>query len=153
MGLAPTGAWRVPPIPHCNWRTLPSSQPPSLPALSFPLPPTPLGSFCKAPGGGGPMVGGGVLGRRGWRGGASKRHLGLDPHLGALGLKSAKWLFSLLMIWGFVEGPGFQTPYRALAALKALPTYLEILFKVCATPSHKASAAQNRALAPTNTEP
>ena len=45
VGLAPTGVWRVPPIPHCNWRTLPSSQTPSLPALSFPLPPTPLGSF------------------------------------------------------------------------------------------------------------
>ena len=55
VGLALTGVWRVPPPPpHCNWRTLPSSQTPSLPALSFPLPPTPLGSFCKAPGGGGP---------------------------------------------------------------------------------------------------
>ena len=55
-----------PPIPHCNWRTLPSSQTPSLPALSFPLPPTPLGSFCKAPGGGGPS----------WRGGRGPRAQG-----------------------------------------------------------------------------
>ena len=86
VGLAPTGVWRVTPTPHSNWRTLPSSQPPSLPALSFPLPPTPLGFFCKAPGGGGPSWwGGGVLGRKGVEGGGgSKRHLGLDPHLGAL---------------------------------------------------------------------
>ena len=26
VGLAPTGVWRVPPTPHCNWRILPSSQ-------------------------------------------------------------------------------------------------------------------------------
>ena len=59
-----------PPIPHCNWRTLPSSQTLSLPVLSFPLPPTPLGSFCKARGGGGPgWWGGGVLGRKGVEGG------------------------------------------------------------------------------------
>ena len=70
MGLAPTGVWRVPPIPHCNWRTLPSSQTHSLPALSFPLPPSPLGSFCKAPGGGGPgWWGGGVPRRKGVKGG------------------------------------------------------------------------------------
>ena len=70
VGLAPTGVWGSPPIPHCNWRTLPSSQTPSLPALSFPLPPTPLGSFCKAPGRGGPSWwGGGVLGRKGVEGG------------------------------------------------------------------------------------
>ena len=95
MGLAPTGVWRSPPNtpPH-----LPSSQTPSLPALSFPLPPTPLGSFCEAPGGGGPGWcrgrgpraqgggGGGVLGRKGVEGGGggSKRHLGPDPHLGVL---------------------------------------------------------------------
>ena len=86
MGLAPTGVLRVPPIPHCNWRTLPSSQPPSLPALSFPLAPTPLGSFGKAPGGGGPSWWGGrgPRAKRGGRGGGSKRHLGLDPPLGAL---------------------------------------------------------------------
>ena len=63
-----------PPIPHCNWRTLPSSQTPSLPALSFPLPPTPLGSFCKAPGGGGPgWWGGGVPGRKGVEGSQGAR--------------------------------------------------------------------------------
>ena len=87
MGLAPTGVWRVPPpIPHCNWRTLPSSQSPSLPALSLPLPPTTLGSFCNAPGvrdgAAQSGVGGGVLG--GWRGRALQRYLGPDPHLGVL---------------------------------------------------------------------
>ena len=82
MGLAPTGVWRVPPIPHCNWRALPSSQSPSLPALSLPLPPTPLGSFCNAGAaqsgvGRGPRVQGG-------EGRALQRHLGPDPHLGEL---------------------------------------------------------------------
>ena len=80
MGLAPTGVWRAPPIPDCNWRTLPSSQTPSLPALSFPLPPTPLGSFCKAEGGGGPgWWGGGVLGRKGGGGGGFQAALGARP--------------------------------------------------------------------------
>ena len=77
-----------PPIPHCNRRALPSSQSPSLPALSLPLPPTPLGSFCNAPGRGGPVwcggrgsrVQGGVEGR------ALQRYLGPDPHLGVLDL-------------------------------------------------------------------
>ena len=75
-----------PPIPHCDWRTLPSSQTPSLLALSFPLPPTPLGSFCKALGGGGPgrRGGRGPRAQGGGGGGASKRHLGPDPHLGVL---------------------------------------------------------------------
>ena len=78
VGLAPTGVWRVPLIPHCNWRTLPSSQTPSLPALSFPLPPTPLGSFARlreraaqAGGGEGP--------RAQWGGGGG----GLQAALGA----------------------------------------------------------------------
>ena len=97
MGLAPTGVWSAPPIPDCNWRTLPSSQTPSLPALSFPLPPHPPWLFCKAPegaaqaGGGGGVLGrkgvegGGVLGRKGVEGGGgSKRHLGPDPHLEVL---------------------------------------------------------------------
>ena len=60
---------RAPPIPHCNWRTLPSSQSPFLPALSLLLPPTRLGSFCNAPGvrdgAAQSGVGGGVL----WWGG------------------------------------------------------------------------------------
>ena len=102
MGLAPTGVWRVPPIPHCNWRTLPSSQTPSLPALSFLFPPPPLGSFCKVLGGGGPgWWGGGVLERRAVRGGGgSKRHLGPDPHLGVLE-KTDPVRFK----WSFREGP------------------------------------------------
>ena len=56
-----------PPIPHCNWRTLPSSHKalPSPPSPSL-LPPTPLGSFCNAPGvrdgAAQSGVGGGVLG-------------------------------------------------------------------------------------------
>ena len=72
-----------PPIPDCDWRTLPSSQTPSLPALSSP---TPLGPFCKAPGRGGPGWWGGRVPRAqgGGGGGASKRHLGPDPHLGVL---------------------------------------------------------------------
>ena len=72
-------------MPHCNWRTLPSSQTPSLPALSFPLPPTPLALFARLREGAAQAVrGGGVLGCKGVGGGASKRHLGPDPHLGVL---------------------------------------------------------------------
>ena len=62
VGLAPTGVWRVPPpIPHCNWRTLPSRQSSSLPTLSLPLPPTPLALFAmlRSPGQGGPVWCGG----------------------------------------------------------------------------------------------
>ena len=87
MGLAPTDVWRVsPPVPHCNWRTLPSSQSPSLPALSLSLPPTPLGSFCNAPGvrDGAAQSGGARGPRGGWRGRALQRYLGPDPHLGVL---------------------------------------------------------------------
>ena len=88
MGLAPTGVWRVPPSPMVVGGPLPPSQTPSLPALSVPLPPTPLGSFCKAPGGGGPgwWEGRGprAQGGGGGGGGASKPHLGADPHLGVL---------------------------------------------------------------------
>ena len=76
-----------PHIPHCNWRTLPSSQTPSLPALSFPLPPTPLALFARLWEGGAAQAGGGEgsKGGREWGGwGASKRHLGPDPHLGVL---------------------------------------------------------------------
>ena len=65
-GSGPNWCLERPPIPHCNWRTIPSSQSPSLPALSLPLPPTPLGSFCNAPGvrdgAAQSGVGGGVLG-------------------------------------------------------------------------------------------
>ena len=80
MGLAPTGVWRVPPpIPHCNWRTLHSSQTPSLPALSFPLPPPPLALFARLREGAVQAgEGDGVLGRK------SKHQFGPDPHLGVL---------------------------------------------------------------------
>ena len=59
-----------PPSPHCNWRTLSSLKPnrPSLKSPLLPSSPPPLGSFCEAPGGGGPGTGwgGGVLlGRKG----------------------------------------------------------------------------------------
>ena len=77
-----------PPIHPFDWRTLPSSQSPSLPSLSLPLPPTPLGSFCNAPGRGGPVWCGGmgprVHGGGGVEGGGLQRDLGPDPHLGAL---------------------------------------------------------------------
>ena len=71
--------WRVPPIPHCDWRTLPQAKPlPSPPSPSL-FPPPPLGSFCKAPGGGGPgWWGAGVLGHKGVEGGG-----GLQAALGA----------------------------------------------------------------------
>ena len=71
VGLAPTGVWRVPPNnPHCNWRALPSSQSPSLPALSLRLPPTPLAlSAMLRDGAAQSGVGGGVLGCRGGGGG------------------------------------------------------------------------------------
>ena len=78
-----------PPIPQCNWRTLPSSQSPSLPSLSLPLPPTALGSFRNAPGRGGPVWCGGRGPRvqgGGGGGGGLQRDLGPDPHLGSLRL-------------------------------------------------------------------
>ena len=73
VGLAPTCVWRVPPIPHRNWRTLSSSQTPSLPALSFPLPPTPLAPFARLREGAAQAGGGegsqGARRQEGWRGG------------------------------------------------------------------------------------
>ena len=73
-------------IPRRNRRTLLSSHSPSLPAFSLPLPSTPCGSFCSAPGGGRPrLVWRRGPGRRGEDGGGpSKRYLGPDPHLGVL---------------------------------------------------------------------
>ena len=102
MGLAATGVWRAPSIPHCNWRTLPSSQSPSLPALSLPLPPTPLGSFCNAPGvrhgASQSGVGGGVPG--GWGGEGPPAVLGARPTSGGTRLKQGAvqirlWVWSL----------------------------------------------------------
>ena len=68
--LAPTGVWRSPPSPIVIGGPFPQAKPlPSRPLLPSSPPPL-LGSFCKAPGGGGPgWWGGGVLGARGWRGG------------------------------------------------------------------------------------
>ena len=64
---------------------------------------------------------------------------------------SAKWLCSLLMIWGF-EGRGLQTPtLTELCQPPKLPTCLEIWQKVRVMPPHRASAAQNGILGPENT--
>ena len=75
-----------PSFPPLHWRTLPSSQGPSLPTLF----PPPRGPRAQWGGGGGP----------------SKQLLGPDPHLGPLGLVScnAKWRFSLWMTWFFFLG-------------------------------------------------
>ena len=63
-----------------NWRTLPSSQSPSLPTVPiFPHPPR---TFCNAPGWA-TRAGVSEAAHGGGRGGSSKRHLGPDPHLGA----------------------------------------------------------------------
>ena len=88
-----------PPGPHCNWRTLPSSQTPSLPALSFPLPPPhPPWLFLQGSGRGRPGWWGRGRGPRAQGGegvgGASKRSLGPDPHLGALHVDSSKPRFA-----------------------------------------------------------
>ena len=86
VGLAPTGVWRAPPPspvaiggPFPQAKALPSPPSPS-------LPPTPLGSFCKAPGRGGPVWSGGRGPRvqGGGEGRAFQRYLGPDPHLGVL---------------------------------------------------------------------
>ena len=86
MGLAPTGVWRVPPSPIAIGGPFPQAKPlPSPPSPSL-FPPPPLALFARlregaAQAGGG----GGVLGRKGVEGGgASKRHLGPDPHRGVL---------------------------------------------------------------------
>ena len=97
MGLAPTGVWRVPPIPHCNWRTLPSSQFPPCPLLPL-SPHPPLALFARFwEGAVQAGWGGGVLERRAVEGGGgSKRHLGPDPHLGVLELLPYFFFFGVL---------------------------------------------------------
>ena len=81
-GSGPKCALDGPPLPSIALEDLPSSHGLSLPSLPLPLPPNPPGSFCNAPGEGGPgWRGGGVLWRRVGGGGPSKRHLGSDPHL------------------------------------------------------------------------
>ena len=83
MGLALTALWKVPPIPPLQLEN-PSLKP--QPSLPVPLPhPPPLALFAmlregaaQAGLGEGPLGGGGR---------ASKRHLGPDPHLGALDLR------------------------------------------------------------------
>ena len=63
--------------PFAQANPLPSPPSPSL------FPPTPLGSFCKVPGGGGPSWwGGGVLGRKGLEGGGVQAALGARPTSG-----------------------------------------------------------------------
>ena len=70
VGLAPTAVWRVPPRPPLQLED-PSLKPnPFPPCPLLPSSPTPLGSVCKALGGGGPgSRGGGVLRRKGVEGG------------------------------------------------------------------------------------
>ena len=85
--------------PHCNWRTLPSSQTPSLPALSFPLPPTPLCSFSRPPQGRGPVFGGGglgALGRKGVGGAGLQSSLGARPTFGGT-RKGNLWTVTILL--------------------------------------------------------
>ena len=79
VGLAPTGVCRVsPPSPIAIGGPFPQANPlPSPPSPSL-FPPTPLGSFCKAPGGGGPGWWGG-------RGPRAKRGRGGGPPSGTWG--------------------------------------------------------------------
>ena len=51
MGLAPTGVWSSPPYPIVAGGPFTSLKPEPLPSPPSPslFPPTPLGSFCKAP--------------------------------------------------------------------------------------------------------
>ena len=86
VGLVPTGVGRVPPpILHCNWRTLRSSQPPFPPPPSPSLfPPPPLALFARlwegaaqAGGGGGGPTAKGVEG-----GGGLQAALGARPTSG-----------------------------------------------------------------------
>ena len=76
------------PSPIAIGGPFPQAKSPSLPALSLPLPPTPLDSFCDAPGRGGPVWCGGrgprVQGGGGVEGRALQQYLGPDPHLGVL---------------------------------------------------------------------
>ena len=77
---------RSPPhSPPCNWRTLPSSHSPSLPALLLPLPPTPW-LMLRWSGRGRPRLlwGRGIRRRELEAERPTKRHLGPDPHLGVL---------------------------------------------------------------------
>ena len=56
VGLAPTGVWRGPSIPHCNWRTLPSSQSRALSPPSPSSSPHPLWLFWQCSGTGWPRL-------------------------------------------------------------------------------------------------
>ena len=92
-----------PPIPPCKWRTLPSSQTPSLPALSFPLAPTPPLALFARPREGAAQAcggGGGVLRRKGVEGGG--------PQSGAWGQTH---------IWGYSTFPCVTHTHNRLSGL------------------------------------
>ena len=86
----------VPPIPDCNWRTLPSSQPfPPRPLLpSFPHP---IGSFCRALGGGGPGWWGGRGPRaQGGGGGGPPSSTSGQTHIWGYSIKIANFILSVV---------------------------------------------------------
>ena len=126
VGLAPTGVWRVPaqsPIviggPFPQAKPLPSSQTPSLPALSFPLPPPPW-LFLQGSGWGQSRL---VRGRGlraqggGWGGGGLQAALGARPTSGGTRLIGGEigWKFG----WEFLDLQGKraqeQFDYRKIA--------------------------------------
>ena len=84
MGPAPSALWGVPPTPPLQLED-PSLKPqPFPPRPLLPSSPHPLDPFCNALGGGGlGWCGGGVLGRRGWRGRALQAALGARPTSGS----------------------------------------------------------------------
>ena len=115
-GSGPKCALDGPPLPLLHWRTLPPRRSASLLASHplFPPTPPPSGSWCNAPGEGGPgWRWAGVLGCRGVDGGGpSKRHLGPDPHRGVLKReKQACFLEGPLAFWAKrEEAPSARTP-------------------------------------------
>ena len=86
VGPAPTALWRASLPRQVEDASLkPQPFPPTLPSSS----PRPLGSFYDAQEGAA-WAGVGEAVHKGRGGGTSKRHLGLDPHLGAFEIKGRK---------------------------------------------------------------
>ena len=103
MGLAPSGVSRVLPHPPLELED-PSLKPTPLPSPPSPslFPPPLLALFATLREGAAQAGGGeGSWGEGGWRGGGgpSKRHLGLDPHLGALDFSSQKGCRTSSCLW------------------------------------------------------